>query len=311
MVFRSSGIRRRRSSNCSHDPRNALSSTSLDDCCRAQGKESHHRAHLEPRRAAVREPQQVVVETVLLVPHPVRSWLVHGRGDVVEVLGELYDHVLVGGVVEGELEREFQHVLTEQGHPRRAVRLLQVAAGGKRRAAVEHADVVEAEKAPLEHVLAEAVLAVHPPGVVQQELPERRPKEIDVRLAVQGLLGPVQKECRTSVDRGIHVAEVPLVRRHLAVGVQVEGAEHQLHLLLGEVGVHDRERERVEGQVPGRVPRVFPLVGHGDDVLVQHVEPLRVPGISISAYGAGWSGARPASYHRRRRRTACSTACQQ
>ena len=177
----------------SHYPRNALSRTGLDDCCRAQGKESHQRAHLEPRRAAVREPQQVVVETVLLVPHPVRSWLVHGRGDVVEVLGELYDHVLVGGVVEGEFEREFQHVLTEKRHPRRAVRLLQVAAGRKRSAAVEHADVIEAEKASLEYVLAEAVLAVHPPGVVQQELPERRPKEIEVRLAVQGLIGFVQE----------------------------------------------------------------------------------------------------------------------
>ena len=107
-------------------------------------------------------------------------------------------------------------------------------------------------------------------------------EEIDVRLAAQGLLGLVQKERRKSVDRRVHVAEVPLVGGHLAVGVQVDSAEHQLHLLFGEVGVHDCERERVESQVPGRVPRVFPLVGHGDDVLVQHVEPLRVPGTSIS-----------------------------
>ena len=42
------------------------------------------------------------------------------------------------------------------------------------------------------------------------------------------------------------------------------------------------ERKRMEGQIPGRVPRVFPLVRHGDDVMVQHVEPLRVPGISIT-----------------------------
>ena len=38
----------------------------------------------------------------------------------------------------------------------------------------------------------------------------------------------------------------------------------------------------MERQVPGRVPGVLPLVGHRDDVPVQHVEPLRVAGASIS-----------------------------
>src|SRR6266576_794372 len=38
----------------------------------------------------------------------------------------------------------------------------------------------------------------------------------------------------------------------------------------------------MEGQIPSRVPRVFPLVGHGNNVLVQHMEPLRVPGLSVS-----------------------------
>ena len=160
--------------------------------------------------------------------------------------------------------------------------------GGQRGAAVEDADVVEAEEASFEDVLAEAVLAVDPPGEVQQELVEGRLEEVHVRFAAQGLLGAVQEERRPGVDRGVHVAEVPLVGGHLAVGVQVGAAEHQLHLLLGEVGVHDRERQRVEGQVPGRVPGVLPLVGHRDDVLVQHVEPLRVPGISIS--GVEWVG---------------------
>src|SRR5256884_3825069 len=84
------------------------------------------------------------------------------------------------------------------------------------------------------------------------------------------------------MDRGIHIAEVPLVGRHLPVGVQIGGAEHQVHLLLGEVRVHDGEREGVEGQIPGRVPGILPLVGHGDDVLIQHVVPLRVPGIFVS-----------------------------
>ena len=45
-------------------------------------------------------------------------------------------------------------------------------AGGQRRAAVEHADIVETQEAALKHVLAEAVLAVHPPGEVEQQLIE-------------------------------------------------------------------------------------------------------------------------------------------
>ena len=213
------------------------------------------------------------------------SWpeLVHGGGDVVEVLDELEDHALVGPVVGGELDRELQHVLAEEGHPRRAVRLLEVAAGGQRGAAIEDADVVQAEKAALEHVLAEAVLAVDPPGEVQQELVEGR---------LRGSRGPPRHAGPARCDRGtgvakawtgrVHVAEVPLVGGHLPVGVQVGAAKHQLHLVLGEIGVHDRQRQRVERQVPGRVPGVLPLVGHGDDVLVQHVEPLRVPGVAIA-----------------------------
>ena len=198
------------------------------------------------------------------------------------MLRKFEDHVLVGAVVAGELDRELEHVLREERHPGRAVRLLQVASRRQRGAAVEDADVVEAEKAALEHVLAEAVLAVHPPGEVQHELVEGRLEKIDVGLAAQGLLGAVQEQGRPGVDRGVHVAEVPLVGGELAAGVEVEPAEHQLHLLLGEVGVHDRDRQRVEGEVPGRVPGVLPLVGHRDDVVVDHVEPLPVPELAAS-----------------------------
>ena len=114
------------------------------------------------------------------------------------------------------------------------------------------------------------------------ELVEDRLQEVDVPLTAPGLLAAIQEQARECVDRGVHVAEVPLVGGHLPVGVQVGAAKHQLHLLLGEIGVHDRQRQRVEGQVPGRIPGVLPLVGHRDDVLVQHVEPLRVPGVAMA-----------------------------
>jgi len=75
------------------------------------------------------------------------------------VLGELHDHGFVRAIVEGDLECEFQHILAEQGHPGRAVRLLQVAAGGQRGATVENADVVETEEASSTRS-SEAVLSV-------------------------------------------------------------------------------------------------------------------------------------------------------
>ena len=47
-------------------------------------------------------------------------------------------------------------------------------------------------------------------------------------------------------------------------------------LLLGEINVHQRQGDGVEGQVPDCVPGVLPLVRHGDDVRVVHVEPVLV-----------------------------------
>ena len=58
--------------------------------------------------------------------------------------------------------------------------------------------------------------------------------------------------------------------------MQVELAEQQIELLLGEVDVDGRQGKRVERQVPGGKPRIFPLVRHRDDIVADHVEPLAV-----------------------------------
>ena len=179
------------------------------------------------------------------------------------------------GSLLGQDERDLDHVLAVEGHPGGPVGLLQRAAGGQRRAAVEDADVVEAQEAAGEDVAAVGVLAVQPPVEVERETVERALQELAV-LAPEAALPVEQEQRRPGVDGRVDVAEVPLVGRHLAVGVGVEAAQHEQQLLLGEVEVDERERRRVEGQVPGRVPRVLPLVGHRDDVAVEHVEPLGV-----------------------------------
>ena len=167
------------------------------------------------------------------------------------------------------------HALAVERHPGRPVRLLQRSARRKLRAPVEYADVVQSQKAPGEDVAPGGVLPVHPPVEVQHQ-PLKGPfQEPQVRPA-QRLLVFVQPERGPGVHRGIHVAEVPLVGGNLPARVEIEIAQHQQKLLLGEIEIHQGQGDRVEGQVPGRIPRILPLVRHRDDVGVEHVEPFRV-----------------------------------
>ena len=85
---------------------------------------------------------------------------------------ELRPHVLIDGIFLREGERDLQHGHAVEGHPGGAVGLLETTARGKRLGAVEDGDVVESEESPLEEVVAVAVLAVHPPVEIQQELLE-------------------------------------------------------------------------------------------------------------------------------------------
>ena len=150
-------------------------------------------------------------------------------------------------------------------------------ARGQLGAAVEDPDVVEAEETPFEHALAQAVLAIHPPREVDEELPEGALEELDVPLSALRLLHAVLEKRRPRVHRRVDVAEVPLVGGHLTVGVQKARLQQQVELMLGKVRVDARQRDRVKGEIPGRVPRVLPLVRHRDDVVIEHVEPAVVP----------------------------------
>src|SRR5262249_36648881 len=131
-----------------------------------------HGTHLEAACGAIRQPQHIVVKAVLLIPHAARAGVVHARGDKEKVVDELDHHVREAAIDGGDLDRELDHVLTEERHPRRAVGLLEVATRGQRRTAVEYPDVVESEKAALEDALASAILAVYPPVEVELELEE-------------------------------------------------------------------------------------------------------------------------------------------
>src|SRR6516162_11055361 len=136
----------------------------------AERQQTDDRAYLEPLRAAVRQAQHVVEKSVLLVPQIVLT-IAHPaerRADPHEMLKELYGQRLVDRIVRGQLDGDLKHRLGVERHPAGAVCLVHMAAGRQRRAAVENADIVEAEEAALEDVAPARVLAVAPPGEIDQ-----------------------------------------------------------------------------------------------------------------------------------------------
>ncbi len=187
----------------------------------------------------------------------------------------------------GQLERDLKHRLGEQRHPRRPVGLLEGAAAGKRRRTVEHADVVQTEEAALEQVTAVWVLAIDPPGEVGQQPLERVLEEHGIALAADLALALVHEQRRPRVQRRVDVAEVPFVRRNLAVRVQIAVFQEQLDLPFGKVDVDEGQRHRLHREVPCSEPRVLPFVGHRDHVAGGEVEPSDV------AHAAGGGVGRP------------------
>src|ERR1700730_9166743 len=73
-----------------------------------------------------------------------------------------------------------------------------------------------------------------------------------------------------------NVSQSPFISRYLPVGVHIPLAEHQRELLFCEVRVDQGKRSAVECQVPSRIPRILPLVRHGNHVSVVQVSPLMI-----------------------------------
>jgi hypothetical protein len=222
----------------------------------------------------------VVVEAVPLVPKPAVAGAVHRIDDLDEVFEEFRRHVLVGGLhrpvgVAGEFERHREHGVRVKRHPGRAVGLTQLAAAGNGLAPVEDADVVEAEEAAGEKVFPVGILAVDPPGEVEEQFLENTFEETPVARAARG--GNLVDAPRgPGVDRRVDVAEFEFVGRDLAVGMHIPFAQKQRELLLRERGIDARHRHHVKREIPGGKPRVFPLVGHGDDVAAVEMGPVAV-----------------------------------
>src|SRR5690349_4570631 len=94
---------------------------------------------------------------------------VHGVGNPGEMLNEVKGDLLIHWVVIGENDGDLQHALAVEGHPCRAIRLLQGSAGWKRGAAVKYADVVQPQEATSEDIAACGIFPVDPPVEIQHQ----------------------------------------------------------------------------------------------------------------------------------------------
>src|SRR5215831_3630722 len=90
------------------------------------------------------------------------------------------------------------------------------------------------------------------------------------------LLDLVNAPGRPSMYWRIYVAEIPLVRGKLPVRVHVPFAHHQHQLLFCEIRIDKRKRYAMKRQVPSRVPRIFPLIRHRDNIRIVKMVPLMI-----------------------------------
>src|SRR5215472_4498599 len=155
--------------------------------------------------------QYVVEELVLFVPQrdPFSRDVIERLGNVEEVLEKFGGDVLVRAVLPRYFQSDHEHVQAVHAHPGGPIRLLKVSTGGQRRAAVENTNVVQPQETALKHIVPLAVLAVHPPGEVKQELVEDPLQEVAVGLPGGALLDFIDTPCRPGMDGRIYIPEGP------------------------------------------------------------------------------------------------------
>ena len=245
----------------------------LETLDRVQRNEPDQRPYPERHTAPVAEPQDVVEEPILGVPEgAVAADHLHRRADVDVVFEEFRGQTFVDGVGLRQFERDPHHHQREHAHPARGVALLEHSTL-RNLAAIEERDVVEAEEAAFEDVVAAAVDFVHPPCEVEQQFVKAALEEFAIAFSAADAVHVVDAPDRPRLDRRIEIGELPLVCGDLPVRMLELLEEHQPELFLRVVRIDEREHDRVEREIPRREPRVLPLVGHGEDAHRVEVPP--------------------------------------
>src|SRR5262245_54540661 len=107
------------------------------------------------------------------------------------MLKEFAREIFIDVILNGQLQGHGQHVEREHRHPACAVCLFDDSSGGQRGAAVKDANVVQSQKAALEHVIAKGILAVNPPGKIHEQLMKLSLQESAVPFAPERFLDQV------------------------------------------------------------------------------------------------------------------------
>src|SRR5215469_8550529 len=91
------------------------------------------------------------------------------------------------------------------------------------------------------------------------------------------------------MDRRVNVPKSPFISRNLPIWVHVPLAQEKKYLLFREIRIDRSESHTMKCKVPRRIPGIFPLVRHRNDVFVVQVRPFVIAPIDPLS-GWRWSG---------------------
>src|SRR5690606_3456089 len=93
----------------------------------------------------------------------------HGARNMKEMLQKFDSHVLVYLVELTQIQGNPQHIQAEHRHPGSCISLFQFTRKMARIASVNHADVVQSQKAPFKDIVAFCIFPVYPPGEIEHQ----------------------------------------------------------------------------------------------------------------------------------------------
>src|SRR5205823_3905971 len=137
--------------------------------------------------------------------------------------------------------------------PSGTIGLLQIDAAGQRLGTIEDADVVQSEKAAREQMFPENILAIHPPGEIDEQLLKDAGQKEAITLPPRARHLVHTPAC-PGVHRWIDVSEIELISRDLPIGMHVPFAKKELQLMLGKLRINLGKRNHVKRQIPSREP---------------------------------------------------------